>query len=59
MAFGLGVLKHPPTVFWGMTPRELDAALQGHFGRRRSAPAPSRAAFENLMSEFPDLQPTE
>lgn len=55
MAFGLGVLKLPPAEFWAMTPRELDAALAGHYGRQRSSSAgPSRAALEDLMSDYPD-----
>jgi uncharacterized phage protein (TIGR02216 family) len=45
---GLGSLKLAPREFWGMTPRELAAAL----GQR---PLPmNRAALEDLMKEFPD-----
>ena len=54
MAFGLGVLKLPPAAFWAMTPRELDAALAGHFGRHRRTSAPSRGDLAALMSEYPD-----
>lgn len=58
MAFGLGVLKLPPAAFWAMTPRELDAALSGHYGQRRSG-APSRAGLGALMAQFPDHPSTE
>jgi len=57
MAFGLGVLKLPPAVFWAMTPRELEAALAGHHGRR--AGAPSRAELVAMMALFPDDPSTE
>lgn len=58
MAFGLGVLKLPPAVFWAMTPRELDAALLGHYGRRRAG-APRREDLATLMQQFPDHPITE
>ena len=54
MAFGLGVLKLPPADFWSMTPRELDAALAGHYGRARLQGPPNRQELERLMAEFPD-----
>ncbi len=53
MTIGLGALKLQPATFWAMTPREFDAALEGHFGRRRRA-APARAELEALMAVFPD-----
>jgi len=59
MAFGLGVLKLPPAAFWAMTPRELDAALSGHFGRRRAQAAPSRDDLAALMAQHPDQPPAE
>ena len=59
MAFGLGVLKLPPAAFWSMTPRELEAALLGHFGRRLLAKAPNRDRLDALMAEFPDHPATE
>ena len=59
MAFGLGVLKLPARDFWSMTPRELDAALTGHYGRRRAQGAPDRAGLQALMQQYPDQQPTE
>ena len=54
MAFGFGVLKLPPPVFWAMTPRELDAALAGHYGRNRLRRAPSRPELDVMMAEYPD-----
>ena len=59
MAFGLGVLKLPPADFWAMTPRELDAALTGHYGRRRPQGAPKPSELAALMAQFPDHPPTE
>lgn len=59
MAFGLGVLKLPPAAFWAMTPRELDAALCGHYGRRRVQAPLSRADLSALMVSHPDQQPAE
>jgi uncharacterized phage protein (TIGR02216 family) len=55
MAAGLGTLRLAPRDFWSMTPRELDAALRGHFGLPASPTAPlSRHAFATLMDRFPD-----
>ena len=59
MAFGLGVLKLPPAAFWAMTPRELDAALEGHYGRQRRTGAPSRGDLATLTKAYPDHPPTE
>ena len=59
MAFGLGVLKLPPAVFWAMTPHELRAALIGHYGRRLPQAAPSRDDLASLMARFPDHLNTE
>ncbi|QGM93559.1 MULTISPECIES: rcc01693 family protein [Methylocystis] len=54
MAFGLGVLRLPSRDFWLMTPRELFRAVEGVYG---VAPgAPSRAALEEMMRQFPDSQ---
>jgi len=57
MAFGLGVLKLPPAAFWAMTPRELDAALVGHYGRSGARQAPSRQELNMLVAEYPDTKP--
>lgn len=55
MAFGLGVLKLSPVAFWGLTLRELEAALIGHHGRRPSiGEAPTRADLARLMARHPD-----
>jgi len=61
MAIGLGALKLAPAAFWAMTPREFDAALEGHFGRRRRDGALARSELEALMTAFPDLieEPTD
>ena len=54
MAFGLGLLGLAPREFWSMTPRELDAALAGRFGRAQRAAVPSSRDLAALMSRFPD-----
>jgi uncharacterized phage protein (TIGR02216 family) len=54
MAAGLGTLRIPPSEFWRMTPKEIDAALRGHFRVTSSNAAPSRTDFHQLMQLFPD-----
>jgi uncharacterized phage protein (TIGR02216 family) len=54
MAAGLGTLRLPPSAFWRMTPKELDAALRGYFRLVGEAAAPSRAELDQLMQLFPD-----
>jgi len=54
MAFGLGVPRLPSRDFWSMTPRELFCAAQGVYGLAPAAP--SRAALEDMMRQFPDSQ---
>ena len=54
MAIGLGLLRLPPAVFWSMTPKELDAALTGLFGRVFSDGPLPRRALADLMRRFPD-----
>jgi uncharacterized phage protein (TIGR02216 family) len=56
MSLGLGALKLTPVVFWSMTPREFDAALEGHFGRRRGSGALLRTDLDALMAAFPDCK---
>ena len=52
IGFGLGVLRLPPRDFWAMTPRELACAIEALRGR---AGMPlDRAAFDDLMTRFPD-----
>jgi uncharacterized phage protein (TIGR02216 family) len=54
MAFGLGVLRLAPEQFWSMTPRELERAASGVFGRP-AAPSPqARRELSDLMRRFPD-----
>jgi uncharacterized phage protein (TIGR02216 family) len=53
MEAGLGTLRLAPSVFWAMTPRELEAALRGAFGVARTS-APSRDALSVLMDTYPD-----
>ena len=53
LAFGLGVLRWPPQVFWQATPRELAAAAVAAL----AAPAPPDAAtLDGLMAAFPDRE---
>jgi uncharacterized phage protein (TIGR02216 family) len=54
MAAGLGTLRIPPSEFWRMTPKEIDAALRGHFGIASNSAAPSRGDLHQLMQLFPD-----
>lgn len=54
MAAGLGLLQLPPSEFWRMTPKEIDAALRGRFGSNLGAEAPLRADLDQLMQLFPD-----
>ena len=54
MAVGLGVLALPPSEFWRMTPKEIDAALRGRFGATLAPAMPSRADLDQLMHLFPD-----
>ncbi len=52
MAFGLGVLRLAPDVFWRMTPREIAAAAGALAPAATSQP--SRHALDALMQRFPD-----
>jgi uncharacterized phage protein (TIGR02216 family) len=53
MRFGFGTLRLGPRDFWGLSPRELAAAIAGASGRSRPDPPP-RAALDRLMAAFPD-----
>ncbi len=57
IGFGLGVLRLAPDDFWRMTPRELACAVAAVRG---PGPAPplERAAFDELMRQFPDFKET-
>ncbi len=54
MEAGLGTLRLAPSVFWAMTPRELEAALRGAYGVTRMPNAMSRGDFAALMALYPD-----
>ncbi|HZP09824.1 rcc01693 family protein [Methyloceanibacter sp.] len=54
MEAGLGTLRLAPSAFWAMTPRELEAALRGAFGRGAARPM-SRAELAALMALHPDI----
>jgi uncharacterized phage protein (TIGR02216 family) len=54
MAVGLGTLALPPSEFWRMTPKEIDAAVRGRLGVASTASTPSRAELLQLMQLFPD-----
>jgi uncharacterized phage protein (TIGR02216 family) len=54
MIAGLGHLGLAPRDFWAMTPRELDAALRGHYGLTAATQPLSRTALTTLMQAFPD-----
>lgn len=54
MAAGLGLLALPPSEFWRMTPKEIDAALRGRFGTAFGSDAPARSDLDRLMQLFPD-----
>lgn len=52
MSFGLGLLRHAPDDFWGMTPRELHAAMAAF---QQTTPRDfARADLTTLMTAFPD-----
>jgi uncharacterized phage protein (TIGR02216 family) len=52
LAFGLGVLRLSPRDFWAMTPRELNAAFEGVYGR--VSETPRLADFAAIMAAHPD-----
>jgi uncharacterized phage protein (TIGR02216 family) len=52
LAFGLGVLRLSPRDFWTTTPRELNAASEGVYGR--ASPPPRLADFAEIMAAHPD-----
>ncbi len=54
MEAGLGTLRLAPSVFWAMTPRELEAALRGAYGVSRVPRAMPRSDLAALMAAFPD-----
>jgi uncharacterized phage protein (TIGR02216 family) len=52
MAIGLGVLRLSPRAFWGMTLREMAAAMRAVSPQAAKSLAKSRLA--ELMSRYPD-----
>lgn len=52
MAFGFGILRLSPDVFWRMTPRELAAALRAVHGQ--TLLPFGRESFDDLLTRFPD-----
>jgi len=53
MRFGFGTLRLGAREFWGLTPRELAAAVEGAGGRSRGRP-PDRPTIDRLIAAFPD-----
>lgn len=51
MAFGLGVLRLPPAMFWAMTLREVAAAVRGMAPRREAL---GRDVLAEMMRRYPD-----
>lgn len=56
MEFAFGVLCLAPEIFWAMTPKELDAAIEGRLGRSATAPAMTHAELQAYMQRFPDQE---
>lgn len=52
MAFGLGRLGLSSGDFWRLTPRELAAAIEGHFGA--SGAPMARETLASLIARYPD-----
>lgn len=52
MRLGFGVMRLSSREFWGLTPRELAAALTSTGPAR--AGAPDRQRLRDLMARFPD-----
>jgi uncharacterized phage protein (TIGR02216 family) len=56
MAAGLGVFRLSSRDFWALTPREFEAIAQALAGD--PVTAPDRAGLDQLMSRFPDVEPS-
>lgn len=57
MMLAFGQLRLTPQTFWNISPRELQAALDGFYGdgvERSDALPLSRDEFEALRTQFPD-----
>jgi len=55
MAFGFGLLGLSSDAFWRLTPRELAAAVEGHFGTNAAPMA--RDTLMGLIARYPDKRP--
>lgn len=58
MIAGLGHLGLAPRDFWAMTPRELDAALRGHYRLGPAGASLTRRTLNSLLAAFPDRLPS-
>ncbi|HUF56383.1 MAG TPA: rcc01693 family protein [Thermohalobaculum sp.] len=56
MRVGLGLMRMPPEVFWGMTPREISRALEGAGLAPVGAAALRRGDLDALIARFPDTE---
>ena len=54
MAFGLGHLRLSSKEFWGMSLRELDAAIEGRLGKSTTYTSVTRNQLAELMRKHPD-----
>ena len=54
MSFGFGQLHLSSVEFWEMTLREIDTAIEGHFGKQHRTAAPSRSNIMSMMKKYPD-----
>lgn len=54
MAFALGQLGLAPEAFWRMTPREIEAAINGRMGSSRHDRPIAHGELVALMGQFPD-----
>ncbi len=57
MRLAFGPLRLAPHIFWRLSPRELQAAIDGAYGvglEPAGAAALSRSGFDALYAQFPD-----
>jgi uncharacterized phage protein (TIGR02216 family) len=54
MAAGLGLLRLRPADFWCMTPKELEAALNGLLGPAHGGEPLCRTTLADLMKRYTD-----
>ncbi|MCB1504690.1 MAG: phage tail assembly chaperone [Hyphomicrobiaceae bacterium] len=58
MAAGLGLLRLEPRAFWSMTPKELQAALDGLRGPAALDAPPGKSAVMRMIERYPDERKT-